>query len=172
MNSTDFKTRYRVLRIVTLLPALWAVLAVNGSTQGQIAGHGPIVGVKIYEYKKDLSLLFSQWKALGINQAYVSTDMARNREFRRLAQANGILTWIILPVFYNPEKLKGDPDFYARTATGGRAEKDWVEFVCPSRADYRAERLEFIRNLLEECQPDGLSIDLRLFDQAAWPPRR
>lgn len=122
-----------------------------------------IVGVKIYDYRKDFGILFSQWKALGINNAFVSVDLARNQEFRRLAKANGILTWIILPVFYNPEKLKQDPDFYAQTAVGEKAVKDWVQFVCPSCTDYRAERLEFIRSLLQECQPDGLSIDFIRF---------
>ena len=164
MNSSCFKTGYPALSMVlTLLPALLMLLATNASAQRQSVPPGRIVGVKIYEYKKDFGPLFSQWKNLGVNHACVSVDLAKNQEFRRQAQANRISTWIILPVFYNPEKLKQNPEFYARTATGEKAEKDWVQFVCPSRTDYRAERLEFIRNLLRECQPDGLSIDFIRF---------
>jgi hypothetical protein len=140
-----------------------AVLAFGVPLRSEAARTERIVGVKIYEYKKDFAQLISLWKTLGINHAFVSIDLARNRDFMSRAKANGIITWVILPVFYNPEKLKQDPDLYARTAAGGRAEKDWVQFVCPSRADYRAERLEFIRNLLKECQPDGLSIDFIRF---------
>ncbi|HYK92172.1 MAG TPA: hypothetical protein VE398_25645, partial [Acidobacteriota bacterium] len=43
--------------------------------------------------------------------------------------------------------------------TGRRAEDDWVKFVCPNQEKYRAERLDYIRNLINTCQPDGLSID-------------
>jgi hypothetical protein len=146
-----------------MLMAVMVTLTFSSLGVAEAGKMNRIVGVKIYDYRKDFGILFSQWRVLGINNAFISVDLARNREFRRLAKANGILTWIILPVFYNPEKLKQDPNLYAQTAAGEKAVKDWVQFVCPSRTDYRAERLEFIRRLLQECQPDGLSIDFIRF---------
>lgn len=118
-----------------------------------------MVGVKIYDYKGDFSALVSGWKKLGINTAFVSADLAAQREFMTLAKKNGIATFIILPVFQNPEKLAVSPEYHAVTGQGKRAEEDWVKFVCPSRSDYRTERLQYIRHLLQTCQPDGLSID-------------
>ncbi len=143
--------------------SLAAVLVFLGSVHAEQSKAERIVGVKLYEYKKDFGRLFSQWKILGVNNAYVSVDLARNQEFRRLAKAGGVSTWIILPVFYNPEKLKQDPDLYAVMASGKKAEKDWVQFVCPSRIEYCSERLAFVRELVKECQPDGLSIDFIRF---------
>lgn len=123
----------------------------------------PVIGVKLYEYNQDFKQLVARWKSLGINHAFLSAELAQDKGFREAAKANGIFTWIIFPVFYNPEKLAQAPEFYARTAAGKRAEKEWVQFVCPTRTDYRSERLEFLRNLLRDCQPDGLSIDFIRF---------
>jgi hypothetical protein len=123
----------------------------------------PLVGVKIYEYQQDFKPLVSRWKKMGISDAFVSPELARNQAFREAAQAGGIFAWLIFPVFQNPEKLAQTPEFYARTAAGKRAEKEWVQFVCPSRRDYRTERLEGLRSLLKDCQPDGLSLDFIRF---------
>ncbi len=118
-----------------------------------------MVGAKIYEYKGDFSSLVAEWKRVGINTAFLSADLAEKPELMALARKNGIATFIILPVFQNPEWLAANPEEYAVTGRGKRAEDDWVKFVCPSRDDYRAERLEYVRRLLKTCEPDGLSID-------------
>ncbi len=118
-----------------------------------------MVGVKIYEYKGDFGDLVARWKKVGVNTAFVSADLASQQTFMTLARQNKIATFIILPVFQNPEALVAHPEYYAVTGQGKKAESDWVKFVCPNREEYKAERLEYIRNLIKSCQPDGLSID-------------
>ncbi len=126
----------------------------------EAAGSGKfMVGAKIYEFKGEFPSLVAEWKKVGISAAFLSADLASKQDLMALARNNGISTFIILPVFQNPEWLAAHPDEYAITGRGRRAEDDWVKFVCPTRDDYRAERLEYVKNLVRTCRPDGLSID-------------
>ncbi len=144
------------------LPGLGLVLILSASLaslRGTAVEKDFMIGVKIYEYKGDFAKLIAQWKAVGVNTAFVSADLASRREFMALSKENGIATYTILPVFQNPEILAAKPEYSAITGKGRRAEDDWVKFVCPSRDEYRNERLEYVRRLVTTCQPDGLSID-------------
>jgi peptidoglycan/xylan/chitin deacetylase (PgdA/CDA1 family) len=123
------------------------------------SGAAPIVGVKIYERPADLPELFGEWQALHINTAFTSEALAEDAEFRRLATERGIDVFVIAPVFYNPDALARDPDLYAITADGAQARDDWVQFVCPSRPEYRARRIREIAELVRRARPQGLSID-------------
>ncbi len=73
---------------------------------------------------------FAEWATLGINTAFVSETLAAQTAFRDLAGEHGIATFVIVPVFFDPEALEQDPDLFAVTADGTRAEDDWVQFVC------------------------------------------
>ena len=119
----------------------------------------PLIGVKIYEPVPDTHALFRDWKRLGIDTAFVSTALAEAGTFIPAARQAGIKTLIITPVFFNPEYLAEHPEAWAITGRGERAKDDWVEFVCPSREDYRRERAEYVLELLKAYQPDGLSLD-------------
>jgi hypothetical protein len=130
-------------------------------------GKAMLIGTKIYEYKGELSTLFAAWQRVGINTAFVSINLANNRAFMDMARNRNIAVFIILPVFFNPEALAGDPGLFAITGHGLPARDDWVEFVCPRRPEYRRQRLEDVRRLVRDCRPDGLSIDfIRYF--AFW----
>ena len=63
--------------------------------------------------------------------------------------------FVILPIFYDPDALKADPALHAITADGERAVEEWVEFVCPSRAAFRRRKIEYVKRLLREADPDG-----------------
>lgn len=127
----------------------------------------PVVGVKIYGYGKNLDTLFQSWQGLGVNTAFASLELVRNRAFMEGARARGIPVFAIVPVFYNPEELARHPDWFAITADGKPAKDEWVEFACPNNPEYRRFRLEFIRDLIRTTHPDGLSIDfIRYF--AFW----
>jgi hypothetical protein len=76
-----------------------------------------------------------------------------------LATKHGVDVFVIAPVFYNPTALARDPDLYAVTADGARARDDWVQFVCPSRPEYRAQRVREIADLVGRLHPQGLSLD-------------
>ena len=122
-------------------------------------GKPPLIGVKIYERPDNLDDLFAEWKVLGIGTAFASEALAEDPDFRRLAKERGIDVFVIAPVFYNPEALARDPDLYAVTSAGALARDDWVQFVCPSRPEYRAQRTREIADMVRRLRPQGLSLD-------------
>ncbi|MCP4709080.1 MAG: hypothetical protein GY869_10680, partial [Planctomycetes bacterium] len=119
----------------------------------------PFIGVKIYEYDQDLVPLFQQWHDLGINTVFVSVDLNARQEFRDLARRYDIKRFVILPIFYNEDYLRLNPDSYAITNQGEKAIDDWVHFVCPTRPDYRQNRIEYINNMIQNHDPDCISLD-------------
>lgn len=126
------------------------------------SGSDMMIGIKVYNIDRDLKLLFKEWKELGINTVLASPAVF-NDQFTALAKRNNIKTFIILPVFYDPEVLKAHPDLYAVTDRGERAVDDWVEFVCPSREDFRKTKIEEIVQLVQDLDPDGISLDFIRF---------
>jgi hypothetical protein len=122
-------------------------------------GEEQIVGVKIYEYQGNLRVLFEEWRRMGINTVFVSEILASRDEFRSLAKAMNIAVFVIFPVFYDPESLEEDPALYAITDQGEQAKEEWVTFVCPSRSDYRRQKIELAKDWVKRLNPDGLSID-------------
>jgi hypothetical protein len=151
---------------VTLVLVAGVVLALSATFRRQArdsAGGGLMVGAKIYEYSGSFPALFEAWRETGINTAFVSPALISNPEFRGLAKKNGVATFIIFPVFFNAEELARRPDLYAVTDKGARAEEDWVKFVCPTRPDYLAEKIEELRKLIRETDPEGISLDFIRF---------
>jgi len=124
---------------------------------------GLIKGVKIYDYHNDFTQLFEQWKEIGINTVFVGLSLDSNKTFREMADKYGIKRFLIMPIFYNPEFLQKNPDNYAITSTGKKAIDDWVEFVCPTRDEYKNKRIQFIQDIIRRNNPDGLSIDFIRF---------
>ena len=118
-----------------------------------------IIGAKIYETERELQGLFEEWKTLGISTVFVSEELTSAGGFRALAKKNDTDLFIIFPVFYAPKELAENPDRWATTADGERAKEDWVEFACPSRADFRDRRVDEARGIVKRLRPDGLSID-------------
>lgn len=118
-----------------------------------------IIGIKIYDYKGDYNHLASQWSRMGINTAFVSTNMATDKEFRQILKKINIKVFIIFPVFLNPEILRNDTTLFAITNTGQKARDEWVEFVCPSHFVYRKALTDNLRELIRTLDPDGISID-------------
>jgi hypothetical protein len=134
----------------------------------------PVVGVKIYEYDGDYNTLVDQWKHMGINSAFLSAVLAGDSAFRQLLSGAGIGTFLIFPVFQNPEYLRAHPDARAIRQDGAPAVDDWVEFVCPSNALYRKQRRDELSVLLKSLKPDGLSIDFIrhfVFWEMVYPDR-
>lgn len=119
----------------------------------------PVIGVKIYEAAPPFGALFSGWRDLGINTAFVSEALLKNTDFRNLARAQGIPLFLIFPVFQGPEAVKADPGLAAVTAAGAPAREEWVEFVCPSREDYLDRKADELRKLVAACDPYAVSLD-------------
>jgi hypothetical protein len=143
---------------------LWAALAMaalgcRAAPAPEFLDEGPIVGVKIYDTERDLRELFADWRDLGIDTVFAGEELASREGFRALADETDTSLFVIFPVFFAPGELAEDPDLWALTADGVRAKEDWVEFACPSRADFRNRRIEEAREIVRRLQPDGLSID-------------
>jgi len=133
-----------------------------------------IIGVKIYNADGNFQELFEEWQSLGINTVLASEAVLSNREFRDLAKKSNTTIFIILPIFHNPQELEKNPDLYAITDEGKRASDDWVHFVCPTREDYREQRISSIKQAIEKYQPDGISIDFIryfVFWEKVYPER-
>jgi len=119
----------------------------------------PLIGVKIYQHTDDYLELITEWKDLGINTVFSSVNLLMNSEFRDLCREHQLKTFVIFPVFFDPDALEQDSSLYAITDSGERAIDDWVKFVCPSRQLFREKKLSEVRRLVKDLQPDGLSID-------------
>jgi hypothetical protein len=118
-----------------------------------------LIGVKLYEYDGNPTKLFAEWESLSINTAFISPDLAINRYFTRLAVEYSITRYVIVPIFYQPEILERNPDLYGSTNLGTITKDDWLEFICPSRQEFQQNQIETIRQIIIDCDPDGISLD-------------
>ncbi|UCH63593.1 MAG: hypothetical protein JSU77_03885 [Fidelibacterota bacterium] len=140
----------------------------------QIRKHEQMIGVKVYAIEQAPAALFQYWDELGINTVFAAPSLL-NTEFRMSARAHQIETFIIVPIFFDPDTLHLNPDLYAVTKDGNTAVEEWVEFVCPSRKEYRERKIETIRTLIRELDPDGLSLDFIrhfVFWEKVYPDRQ
>jgi hypothetical protein len=118
-----------------------------------------LIGAKIYEHNGSYKSLFEQWNDMGINTGFCSQELISDKEFMNEARDHNISTFVIFPVFFNAEVLAKSPDLSAINRNGEAAAEEWVEFVCPSREDYRHQMVENARRFVRDHQPDGISID-------------
>jgi hypothetical protein len=118
-----------------------------------------MIGVKIYELPESIDALFDRFLEMGIDAAIASERVLENDKFRKLAERHGIRLWLLAPIFHDEAALKRAPSLLATTHTGAAAEHDWVRFVCPSREEFRAEKLAWLERSVRELSPDGVSLD-------------
>lgn len=162
------------LVLAAALVMLMDVDRVASQDQTGAAGTAPLIGIKIYDYSGDFEKLFSEWRELGINTAFVSPALAAKPGFRSGAREKGIDIFLILPIFFNDEELERRPELAAVTKDGKVASDDWVKFICPSRDDYRRERVDWVKKLVEDLDPDGVSLDFIrhfVFWEMVYPDR-
>lgn len=127
--------------------------------KGNSSVEGKMIGVKIYDHNEDFESLINDWKDMGINTVFTSPQLFSDKKFRTIIRENEITSFIILPIFYNPEALQENPDLYAITNEGKQAIDDWVIFVCPSREEYRKKIIDSVKITIKELDPDGISLD-------------
>lgn len=144
--------RYSLLAII----AIWLFISCNPT---QIVENNRIIGVKIYDHQGSFDHLFEEWKSIGINTVFASKELLSNKAFRERAVNNQIKTFVILPIFNDEAVLNENPEAYAITSDGELAIDDWVNFACPSNADFKKDKVESIVNFVKTYNPDGLSID-------------
>lgn len=126
-----------------------------------------IIGLKLYEYNNDFAALIDEWKNIGINTVFIDENLIQKPDFMQLCADNGIATCFIARTFWNPERLAEDSTLYAITSKGEKAIDDWVHFVCPTREEYRNEKIQYFTDMVKKYNPTGISIDfIRYF--AFW----
>jgi uncharacterized lipoprotein YddW (UPF0748 family) len=133
-----------------------------------------IMGIKIYGHEGSMDNLFNEWDGLGINTVFSGEDLISNEQFRQGAIEHGITTFVIFPVFFNPEELTASPHVAVINSRGKTAIDEWVEFVCPSRVEYRKFMVEKAQGLVRNYHPDGISIDFIrhfVFWEKVYPDR-
>ncbi|UCG01349.1 MAG: hypothetical protein JSW11_17240 [Candidatus Heimdallarchaeota archaeon] len=118
-----------------------------------------MIGTKIYDLQRDLKGVFNEWRSLSFDTVFVSTSLYSNYKFRKLMKEKKMTVFIIFPVFYDPEALEKNPELYSITNKGEKAVDEWVKFVCPTRDDYRKNKVEEMKKVVTELNPDGLSLD-------------
>ncbi len=118
-----------------------------------------LIGAKIYEHSGPYDQLFERWNQMGINTAFSSESLISTEEFMLEAREHRISTFVIFPVFFNPEAIVREAGLAAINRNGEAAAEEWLEFVCPSRQDYRMEVVEHARRIIRDHRPDGISID-------------
>ena len=143
----------------TLIPFFILILIYNACTGKNEKHLSFIIGVKIYDHPGPYESLADHWLAHHINTVFVSPELDGKPGFKEAMKNAGISRYLIVPTFYNPQALQKDPDLWAITEQGERAKESWVEFVCPSRKNYRKDHIEKIKSMLLTHQPEGLSVD-------------
>ncbi len=150
----------RLSIVFFLVPAiLWLLGASMSYANSSIHGEKAIIGVKMYETREEYQSVFKTWTELGVNTAFVSVSLARDKQFMALAKDNGLMVYVIFPVFYDPDALARDPGLFARNGYGQPARSDWLEFVCPRRPEFLEGKQLQMEQVLAETGVDGLSLD-------------
>jgi len=117
---------------------LGATLVFFGSGPAEAAAP-PLVGVKIYDPVPDPAALFREWKRLGIDTAFVSAALAESGTFLPAARQAGFRTFVITPVFFNPEYLAAHPDAWpSPVAARGRSRTGWSSCARATRTTGRS----------------------------------
>jgi hypothetical protein len=145
------KTNFFLLGIILIYSGIFSSGCSNQNNQ--------IIGAKIYEYDGDPLVLIAKWKAVGINTAFISKQLSRNKEFTDKLREFGIPFYIIWPVFQDPSSIQKDSTLFAILDNGNKAREGWLRFVCPSRKTYRQMQVDSIGWYAENVKPDGMSID-------------
>jgi hypothetical protein len=139
--------------------------------QSLAAGGGREVAVKMLNPPAaPVAPVVEQMRASGVTTVFCRTDRlltdadtARNlREFRRLLAEAGIKFYITAPVFCDPEAVQKDPGLLGMGHLGSPSKApgaNWNTFVCPTRPEYRKQRITGIVDMVRRLRPNGLSLD-------------
>ncbi len=152
-----------VFTLTTILASIFIIAfciqckdrACSNSREGKM-----VIGVKLFDYNGDFNELFKELTSLGINTVFiVSEHLVTSKEFYEAAKKNNIAVFVVIQTFMNEAAVKKDSSLYAITHRGERAIEEWSHFVCPTRKDYRKQRIDYVKNIVQTYNPDGISID-------------
>lgn len=119
-------------------------------------------GILLYDINEEIPEIIAGIKTLGFNTIVTIPECVNDDLIKKAKEAN-IDLYIDFSVFYNPDFLKDNPDYYAITNNGEKAMEDWVHFVCPSKKDYLDKCKLHLKELLSKYNPDGLLLNFIRF---------
>jgi len=118
----------------------------------------PVASVIGRLHKAGITAVFAR-----IDDFFTDATVERNvRDFRKRLRDARVQFYITVPVFLDPEALARDPGLVGYGSMGNPSkskEAAWLQFVCPTRPEYRKQRIAWFVSLVRELRPDGLSLD-------------
>jgi len=120
-------------------------------------------GVKIYEKPIDARTTIDRWRDLGIDTAFIGPKLRHESAFLAEMRASNIDIYVIFPVFYDKLRLADHPNEYAITSGGERAIQEWVQFACPTSAEFRSHKTNELVDVIESIRPKGVTLDFTRF---------
>jgi hypothetical protein len=145
----------RVKRVSGLLIGiLWILSSVSACAQSS-----RILGAKVYHPVRSSQELVEFAKSLGLNTLFVGDELGTSLPFREQCRAAGLRYFLIIRTFNDPEAAKSDPTLVSLDHEGRPARRGDDVMICPSRPDFRRQKLENIRAAIERLKPDGVTLD-------------
>ncbi len=95
----------------------------------------------------------------SVNHAILHPGYFENTKMRDALQRNEVGLWLNFPVYYDPEFLEANPEYYCITNKGRKAIHDWCHFACPNRPEYIDRLINEKMVLAEKLKPQIISLD-------------
>jgi hypothetical protein len=118
-----------------------------------------ILGAKVYRPVREGKELVGLAKSLGLNTLFVGDELGNSLSFREECRKAGLKYFLIVRTFNDAEAAKQDPSLVSIDRQGRPARRDGDVMICPSRADFRRQKIERVRAVIRHLQPDGVTLD-------------
>jgi len=117
------------------------------------------LGAKVYRQARPSQELVKLARSLGLNTLFVGDELAASEEFREECRAAGLRYFLIMRTFNDPEAARQDPTLVSVDREGKPGRRGDDVMICPSRADFRRQKMQRMRVAIERLKPDGVTLD-------------
>jgi hypothetical protein len=118
-----------------------------------------ILGAKVYRPARSAKELVGLTKSLGLNTLFVGDELGNSLAFREECRKASVKYFLIVRTFNDPEAARLDPSLVSIDRQGRPARRAGDVMICPSRPDFRRQKIERIRAAIRRLQPDGVTLD-------------
>lgn len=119
----------------------------------------PILGAKVYRPVREANELTELAKSLGLNTLFVGDELGGSVSFREECRKVGLRYFLIVRTFNDPEAGERDSSLVCIDRQGRPARRAGDVMICPSRADFRREKIDRILMAIRRLSPDGVNLD-------------
>lgn len=89
---------------------------------------------------------------------YFTEGNSNNKNIISFAHAKDIKVFPIFQTFFNDNETVTASNS-ALDKNGNQVSEEWLTFICPNEEIYKSKRLNEIKSLVKDIQPDGISLD-------------